>query len=56
VEEIPPPISSEIEAAGVLIYSDNAQVTVIDLRLEVDWAPNDAFCEIAGQATTTPSP
>jgi hypothetical protein len=51
VEGEPPPI----EAAGMLVYSDNAQVTVIDLRLEVEW-DLDAFCEIAGQATTTPSP
>lgn len=56
VEEDTPPLSSAIEGAGVLVYNDAVQVTVIDLRLSVDWDLGDAFCEIAGQATTTPSP
>lgn len=47
--------AGEAEGAGVLVYNDNAQVTVINLRLFVEWVSNDSFCEIAGQATTTTS-
>jgi hypothetical protein len=41
------------EGAGVLIYNDSVQVTVVPYRLFTEVSGGDAFCEFAGQATTT---
>jgi hypothetical protein len=45
----------EAEGAGVLVYNDSTQVTVVPFRSFTDGAV-DASCEFAGQATTTTSP